>query len=130
MGIDWSLVIAAAALLVSVLSPTLTAIVNNHHEYKKRISDFEQEHRIAAIEAYVRSTGAVCGNGTNESFAQYGAHCGEIYLYVPKELWPKIDTIAEKLQEPDYISASKELHSLCKELSLKGLSPSIKRQKL
>lgn len=126
MNVDWSLVIAVAALLVSVLSPTLTSLVNNRHTQKMIELDFDQNHRIAAIESYIHAVGLCCGNGTMDSFGEYGAHVGEIYLYLPESLWPLVDKIGDALKEPDYEAALESLATFCKELSRAGLTPQLK----
>ena len=125
---DWSLVIAIAALLVSVLSPTLTAIVNNSHARKMHELEFYQSHRVSAIESFIRSAGRCCGDGAMENFGEHGAHFGEIYMYIPETLWPMVDDINAALAEPDYKKAQSALLKFCKELSRAGLAPKFRPQ--
>jgi hypothetical protein len=76
--VDWSLVIAIAALLVSVLSPTITAIVKQFSCPKNagaRVS-------IKPI-GYLQSSPTsgplenARGNGIMENFGEYGERLGE-----------------------------------------------------
>ena len=118
----WSLMIALAALLISVLSPIFTSIINNRHDWSVKRSEYEMNHRIAAIEGYIRAAGAVCGEGKYESFSDYWEHCGEIYLYLPKEMWCSVDAINRALDEINYDMAKTELTKLCKNIAESGIN--------
>lgn len=120
---NWSLLISLSALLVSVLSPTLTALVNNAHSAKQERIRFRQEHQFAAISNYLRAAGIVCGYWIPENMSVYLSCCGEMYFYTPEKLWHFIDEISSALLEKNTRAAQTWLLEFGKELSKAGLSP-------
>ena len=105
-GLDLSLVIAIAALVLSALSPLISALVSGVFNIKEKRLDIsakkneqEQEfyyrHRAEVIENYIRATGEEIESLTRTSHANFGSVMGEIYLYVDSSLWPLLDKISQ-----------------------------------
>lgn len=129
---DWltnaSLVISISALVMSCLSPLLSALISGFFrrnekklelkaELERRDHEFYTQHRAEAIERYITAVGKLSRQGGKEPFFEYGAAMGEVYLYVDSQYWPLLDTIAEKLKRGLYLDVTPELEKLCKELA-------------
>ena len=132
---DTSTVIAVCALLFSLLSPLLTAIIQNVGESRRQKRESQQkaellnqqfylQHRAEVIERYIRATGAALRLQTKENVTEYGMAMGEIYLYVPKELWPKLDKMDKSIDLYNSDTPSELFAEICKDLaSLEPRSP-------
>ena len=114
----WSIIISGIALVVSVTSPLITSIINNHHQDKVWNREHFSLYRIQAIESYVRSTGIVLKKATSETITAYGDSFGLIFFYAPESTWEKIIQIDRAIVSRNITSDTHELFSeLCKELS-------------
>lgn len=127
-GLDLSLVIAIAALVLSALSPLISALVSGAFNIKEKQLDIsakkseqEQEfyyrHRAEVIENYIKVTGSVIELQDCVAKANFGSAMGEIYLYTDTSLWPILDNIAKCVQENVSYNAHKDFIRLCKALS-------------
>lgn len=127
-GLDFSLVIAVAALVLSVLSPLISSLVNGHFRIKEKKlditekqleleRDFYYQHRAEVIEKYISAAGQVIESGTYEGQADFGAVMGEIYFYVDESLWPLLDGISQYIHTDNSFSAKDDFITLCKALS-------------
>lgn len=112
-----TVILSLVALAASVLSPILTALITNHHQRKMHEINFFETHRAETIERYIQAAGAVIRSGTQSTFTEYGACLGEIYFYVPQDLWWHLDQISHFLNEPNYKSAADHFTELCKKLA-------------
>ena len=127
-GLDLSLVIAIAALVLSALSPLISALVSGVFNIKEKQLDIsakenerEQEffyrHRAEVIENYIRATGEEIESLTRTSHANFGSVMGEIYLYVDSSLWPLLDKISQYIHTDTGFQAKDDFITLCKALS-------------
>lgn len=127
-GIDLSIVIAIAALVLSALSPLISAFVNGKFRIKEKKLDItakkqEQErefyyrHRAEVIENYIRATGQVIEADAQKNQMDFGSAMGEIYLYVDRSLWPLLDRIADYIHNENGFKAKDDFIELCKTLS-------------
>ena len=127
-GIDLSIVIAIAALVLSALSPLISAFVNGKFRIKEKKLDItakkqEQErefyyrHRAEVIENYIRATGQVIEADAQKNQMDFGSAMGEIYLYVDRSLWPLLDHIADYIHNESGAKAKDDFIELCKTLS-------------
>lgn len=113
----WSTIIAIIALAVSVLSPVITTLVNNHHQRKSREWEFYEEHKAHAIENYLRCAGAVLESGRGDA-SEYGKSMGEILLYVSDSLRDKIVELDTCFKATETRLASTPIFAhICEELS-------------
>lgn len=96
---NWSIFIAAIALLISIISPILTAIINNHYKIKEYKSEFYEKHRAEVIERYLNSVGSTLYRQDLDDIREYGRSFAEIYLYVPSYLWDTLDKIGFEISE-------------------------------
>lgn len=127
-GLDLSLVIAFAALILSVSSPIISSVINGYYRIKekkleledsikRRNQEFYLDHRAVVIECYIKATGQIINNMSRENLSEFGATMGEIYLYIDESLWPILDSISDKIIKAQYKEASDDLIKLCKALS-------------
>lgn len=138
-GLDLSLVIAIAALVLSAVSPLISSLVNGHFRIKEKKLDitekqFEQErdfyyrHRAEVIESYIKATGQFIESGSCAKQENFGATMGEIYFYVDKSLWPLLDHILYTIHTDRYYDAKDDFIELCKALSSADIRAENKRQ--
>lgn len=126
-GLDLSLVIAIAALVLSALSPLISALVSGVFNIKEKQLDIsakenerEQEffyrHRAEVIENYIKATGAEI-ESLRHIHPNFGSVMGEIYLYVDSSLWPLLDRISQYVHTDTASQAKDDFITLCKALS-------------
>ena len=132
--VDWSLIIAVAALAFSLVSPVLSAWITGRyqlklkrlelrHEAALRQQQFYDEHRAQVIETYITTAGAAIRDLTFQSLNAFGQSAGEIYLYLPEKLWPLVEAINEDLTAHNAAGAEASLTALCKKLSAENVRP-------
>ena len=97
---DPALLMSLAAILLSVLSPLLTALINNHYHLKFKNMDFYETRRAGAIESYIHAAGAYIQNASIENAQAYGIAYGDIFLFAPSSLWPEIEALNKELIGP------------------------------
>lgn len=111
---DWSTIIALVALVISVVSPFLTTVLSNRFKQRIRNQDFYDRHRAEVIESFIKSAGAfIKSSSSRETWAEFGANMGEIYLYTDESLWPSLDKLNELLRS--HITVNNDL-ALCHQL--------------
>ncbi len=131
---DWSLLIAIAALIFSVASPIFSAWLSGRYQLKlkrlelqseaeRRRQEFYDAHRAEVIETYITTAGAAIQEQTFQTMNAFGRSAGEIYLYLPENLWPLIESLNEELSSGDVSGAGQTLSSLCKLLSAENVRP-------
>lgn len=107
-------IVSLSALAISVLSPFITAAINNRHERKMFRLHFYEQHRAEVIEAYVSSAGrCIYGGFMCNDVAEFGSICGEIFTYIDSAHWDLISQLNYQIQ----ISDSKNAIQSLKELS-------------
>ena len=115
---DWNAVFTGIALVAAIISPIVTAIINNHYQAKMKRLQFFDEHRAEVIENYIRFTGSINKMSAGyETYCKYGQYSKEIYLYISEDLWRYVDQIEELLFNRNYDDANKVLAILCKALN-------------
>lgn len=108
---------AIYAAIAAIVAPVLTALLNNHHQYRMRKLDIFQDERIKSIQAYTES----CSNYIENSYAQekseYLKAYGRIFLYTRRKHWPEIESVHSDIMREDFQSASGKLAVLFQALS-------------
>lgn len=126
--VDWSLLIAIAALVFSVASPIASAWITGHYhlrqkelEYtnaaKVRNQEFYTQHRAEVIERYLRAAGAVINNKNPLSKEEYGKAVAEMYIYLPEKYWANLDQIDSYIELGNRTFGMSQLTQLAGELS-------------
>ena len=114
---DWPVLISITALVVSVLCPVLTALVNNLFQLKFRNRDFFDKHHAEVIEGYLRTAGACTCNDSKEARVEYGKYYAEIFLYAPESLWSDIELFHEMIASGSAKGTYAQLIKISKVLS-------------
>lgn len=125
-----ALVISISALLFSVLSPIVTAIINGHYSIKekdlamrsnsaKENNDFYIKHRAKVIEAYLSAAGRVIYYDDKKASTNFGKCAAEIYLYIDESEWHYIDSINQGISSFKYLETRDALESLAKIIAKK-----------
>lgn len=127
---DTPLIISLSALALSILSPFATAWLNGRNRLKEkrmdiaerqriRDAEFFEQHRAEVIESFVRSAMRATQNvpKSSDDTLDFGAACGEIYLYLDPSYWPDIDKAIQMVQARDNAAARTVLLGICKRLS-------------
>lgn len=118
---DWSVVISGIALIVAIISPVITTLLNNYHQDKMWEREHFSLHKSDVIEQYVKSTGIVLKKQSFDSLQEYGNCYGEIFFYAPEEAWPLIEQIdAAIVDRRINTNVNNKFADLCKMLSAEG----------
>ena len=86
MGITWSVVISAIALVVSILSPILTAWIRNRHEWRMFLKREIELHTRDAIEDYVSCASRIIIVRSGEAMSEYRRAYSKMLLFVSLEM--------------------------------------------
>lgn len=132
--VNWSLIIALAALALSVLSPIFSAWISGRYQLKlkrlelkneaeRRRQEFYDAHRAEVIENFITTAGAAIQDQTFQTMNAFGRSAGEIYLYLPEKLWPLVEAVSEDLAASETKGAAESLTILCKKLSAENVRP-------
>lgn len=133
-----SAIIAATAVLLSILSPFITAAItarNNlklqklqfKHDLEIRNAEFYTRHRADVIERFIRSAGAMIEWEDPATAKEFGTASGEIYLYVSPSLWQNIDSLLAAMRTST-AQARDEYLDLCKLLNREAVRKEDKDQ--
>ena len=120
-----ALIISISALLFSVLSPIVTAIINGHYSIKeknltmlsnsaKENNDFYIKHRAKVIEAYLSAAGKVVYFNDKKASSNFGKCATEIYLYIDESEWHYIDSINQGISSFNCQETRANLEALAK----------------
>lgn len=113
MEIDWSVILAAAALIISVLSPLITALLSGVFKLKEKHMEYSFE-QVKAIRNYLQRAGEhtfSCMGKSNE----YLSAKGEIFLFIPTKYWKDIEEFDAAIGDDK--RSSELLFKISKELS-------------
>ena len=88
-----TIVIAVCA----IVSPVLTAIINNYHqkvmkqlEYKQLEREEQLRHEREICEGYVRAAGSCIHRADVDAVRKYGEHFGAVVFYAPEDIRKEI----------------------------------------
>lgn len=110
----------ALTLILSILVPYFTQRENNKFQLKLKSQEQESQKAIEKIRAYedfLGKAGACIYMSDSGALKEAGNNMSKIYLYAPKELYPKIDELMETIKEYDWNSSITLLQNIAKELS-------------
>ena len=94
---DASALAAWIALIVAIISPILTAIINNHHQTKMKKIEMSIASKLKIIEDYLSSAGQIIYHNGEASTESYSIAIGRIYSASPRSLWEKISVLDEMI---------------------------------
>ncbi|WP_297201412.1 hypothetical protein [uncultured Flavonifractor sp.] len=114
--LNLSLFISVAALVLSVLSPLISALVNGIFRIKEKNIDIAAKQKEQEREFYYQHRAEVTDRDQDFVTAM-----GEVYIYVDKSLWPLIDKIAQYVYSDNAFAAKDDFIELCKALSAEDI---------
>ena len=115
---DPTILVALLTTFSAIFAPTITALVNNRHQYKIRKLEVLQEKRIKAIQEYAESCSNYIAHNHRAELCEYSKCYGKIFLYANKKHWAKIKGLHADIENGDFQSASAKLADVCQALSL------------
>ncbi len=102
---DASALAAWIALIVAIISPILTAIINNHHQTKMKKIEMSIASKLKIIEDYLSSAGQIIYHNGEASTESYSIAIGRIYSASPRSLWEKISLLDEMIYSRNWEDA-------------------------
>lgn len=102
---DASALAAWIALIVAIISPILTAIINNHHQTKMKKIEMSTASKLKIIEDYLSSAGQIIYHNGEASTESYSIAIGRIYSASPRFLWEKISVLDEMIYSGNWEDA-------------------------
>ena len=128
MQLNLPIIISICALVLSILSPVLSAWISGHYRIKEKnlelmaaksreLREIQVRHKMEVIEEYVRIVGELAKYHTLPKLVEYGAVSGQIYLCVDEKYWLLLDKLAEEITCHDLSAISQDLSDLCKQLA-------------
>lgn len=114
-NVDWSATAAWIALVISItgtiIGPIITAILTNRHElkmYRLSISDKDHAERRKVFYDCISSIGSFLSNPSTPSMNAFGENFHKVYIYVPIEKWPVLDSFYSTIVQKDYTAARQQ----------------------
>lgn len=111
-NVDWAATAAWIALAISIVSPFITARMNNKHQLKLRELDIKQKQaeeyasvKFDTIDTFISCVGRCIANPTAESIEEVNAIYYKIYLYVPKSLHRDLNTLRSYVNVGIWVNA-------------------------
>lgn len=114
---------SAVALIAAVVSPWVTAAINNRHQLKMERIRFNVVHRAEVIERFISCAGEAISDYSN--IGRFGAALGEAYVYLPDHILNDVDALSNAIYEADAEKALSLLSDVCRALRDEGIRPSI-----
>lgn len=102
---DASALAAWIALIVAIISPILTAIINNRHQTKMKKIEMSIASKLKIIEDYLSSAGQIIYHNGEASTESYSIAIGRIYSASPRSLWEKISLLDEMIYSSNWEDA-------------------------
>lgn len=102
---DASALAAQIALIVAIISPILTAIINNRHQTKMKKIEMSIASKLKIIEDYLSSAGQIIYHNGEANTESYSIAIGRIYSASPRSLWEKISVLDEMIYSGNWEDA-------------------------
>lgn len=114
---DASALAAWIALIVAIISPILTAIINNHHQTKMKKIEMSIASKLKIIEDYLSSAGQIIYHNGEASTESYSIAIGRIYSASPRSLWEKISVLDEMIYSGNWEDAHTQFWEISQALA-------------
>ena len=92
-GLDLTITLTGLLALCAIVSPIITAVINNCHDTKLKKMEFKQKERENTIlyqrkvfENFLSSAGSLLMQNRVEAFMEYGKWYAQTLLYAPEDL--------------------------------------------
>ena len=124
MKVDLTVTISVILGCAAVVSPILTALINNHHQRKMKLLELKQEkyketvvYRRNLIEAYLQKTAKCISYHRELQQNEYEESFGKVISYVPDNIRDKMIRIDGFIHDLDNAAAYKDFIQLLPELT-------------
>lgn len=116
---DISLTITSIIALCALLSPIITALINNHHHLKMKKLELQEQERVHKLEhqkqifeSYLCAAGACIKFADDPHLREYGSYYALALFYAPEEIKPDMITFNNAMRGFDWDKAQPLLDSL------------------
>lgn len=114
---DFTITISVIFALVALLSPIITALINNHHQLKMKRLEIQYQQKLKAVEKYLNSVGKYIVYDSVANQSDYIESKGLIYFHMNRSAWHLIDELDKAITARDTNKVNELLPRVCKELS-------------
>ena len=121
--IDLTISISVIVALCAIISPLLTAIINNHHQAKiRRMEDLQQEYRDTVLhhrnvyENYLKYAGRCIYYADRDALKDYGEYYYSALIYAPPDIQTDMIQANKLMLEDNYDEASVLIEALATKL--------------
>ena len=119
MQVDLTITISAILGASAVISPMLTAIINNKHQRKMKKMEYEHEnekdslfYKRGIFEDYLKYTGQCIAYATEDGLQEYGKMYSLALIYFPDSLQEELITINSSIRAMKWDIANSQLNAL------------------
>ena len=121
---DLTITISVIVALAAIVSPILTAIINNHYALKMKRMELKQQeyaqkvaYKREIFENYLRHLSAAYHSPESEDFIQYARNYQLAYMYLPEELRAKMSRVNHMFSRSVEIEIVDDIDELSAEIS-------------
>ena len=121
--LDLSFTITAIIAICALVSPILTAIINNIFQLLLRRQEFKHEEKLAdeehereVFEGYVRAAGACIQVQNTEALHEFGRHSSQAMYYVPEDIREEMLKLEKSIRTDDKSSKVELLYTITTKL--------------
>lgn len=118
-NIDLTISISVIVALCAIISPILTAIINNCYQLKIKKLELKQKEYEQSIlykrnifENYLRYLNDVFQNPTKESLSGYAQYYPLAFMYLPPDVREKLSVVNHKLGESAHANIVDEIDEI------------------
>lgn len=112
-----TLLTSAIAAIAAIIAPLITTWVNNKYQVKIRKMELFQNRKVEVIAAYTSAVSNYISSPNIKVRNDYYSCYGEVFLYVNKNHWSKIESLHHDIQNGNTLAASQKLPDVCKSLA-------------
>lgn len=123
IAFDATITISVIVSLCAIISPLLTALINNHHHTKIRKLELQQQryqdtiiHRRSIFENYFRSAGQCFNFSSNDNIAEFGNWQCIAIMYAPPEFREQMIQINNLASRREWSQANALLEDLASKM--------------
>lgn len=123
MKFDLSITISVIIGLAAVVSPILTALINNHHQIKMKKLELKQEHfektvifQRTIFENYIRTVGRCIEYNDGKSLQAYHENYFLALMYAPEKNKLQMQEINTYISKAELSLANKKMEQLIPDL--------------
>lgn len=100
MKISLELILSTIALMLSIIAPVVTMLIQKWFDLRMKRLDVYEKRRLDAIENYTKAIqSSIVSVGTSPEYREHGS---VIRIYAPESVYTCLDQIDELLHEAEY----------------------------